>query len=168
MLKVTCYTETSHCVLQHCDGVVWRRACKYTRSSEYWFQQFQRGGEEKVILAGTADSWVQSGSEVRHWQQWGTVEESKNNRKTRTHTHTHTHTFGRGDECRPLRLCDNWPTFISERFPLRVRALMRVFVLHDLPDCPDVQSRWSRVLTFVSRIILISHTESPWCMWIIE
>lgn len=57
------------------------------RSSGYGSKQLHRGGEEKVLLAATADSWVQSGSEVRHWQQWGSVEESKNNRKTDTHTH---------------------------------------------------------------------------------
>lgn len=43
--------------------------------------------------AGTADSWVQCGSEVTDWQQWGSKVESKT---TGRHTHTHIHFLGVG------------------------------------------------------------------------
>lgn len=85
MLKVTWHTGTSRCAFGH-DGMI--MCVVIMRSCEYRSQQLQRGGEEKVTLAGTADSWVQSGSEVRHRQQWGSAEESKT---TGRHTHTHTH-----------------------------------------------------------------------------
>lgn len=55
--------------------------------------------ESCPIQARTADSWVQPGSEVMDWQQWGSEEESQT-----TGRHTHTHTSGRGDKCGPLGL----------------------------------------------------------------